>query len=138
MCSAVAELRRPSTRHRTGNHCFTSVFTLSEHAALTRRQTKTRSVGVRSTARPDTFPVTRSREPEHGRPISRRGGAQDDGRFDKWLRLSGRLFLVVGEPPLMEAWAIRRVGMDEWQRESLFETSIPALIDAPNREKFEF
>jgi protein-L-isoaspartate(D-aspartate) O-methyltransferase len=63
---------------------------------------------------------------------------QDDGRFDKWLRLSGRLFLVVGEPPLMEAWAIRRVGMDEWQRESLFETSIPALIDAPNREKFEF
>jgi protein-L-isoaspartate(D-aspartate) O-methyltransferase len=61
-----------------------------------------------------------------------------DGRFDKWLRLGGRLFLVVGEPPLMEAWAIRRVGMDEWQRESLFETSIPALIDAPNREKFEF
>lgn len=63
---------------------------------------------------------------------------QYDGRFDKWLRLGGRLFLVLGEPPLMEAWAIRRVGMDEWQRESLFETSIPALIDAPNREKFEF
>lgn len=61
-----------------------------------------------------------------------------DGRFDKWLRLGGRLFLVIGEPPLMEAWAIRRAGMDEWQRESLFETSIPALIEAPAREKFEF
>lgn len=61
-----------------------------------------------------------------------------DNRFDAWLRLGGRLFLVTGERPMMEAWVIRRLGADEWQRESLFETSIPALVEAPAPEKFEF
>jgi len=54
------------------------------------------------------------------------------------LSLGGRLFLIVGKPPAMEALLITRVGKGEWSRESLFETSIPALEHCEQPEKFVF
>jgi protein-L-isoaspartate(D-aspartate) O-methyltransferase len=50
------------------------------------------------------------------------------------LSLGGRLFVVMGQPPVMEALLITRVGEREWVRESLFETELPPLRNvAPSR-----
>jgi protein-L-isoaspartate(D-aspartate) O-methyltransferase len=49
----------------------------------------------------------------------------------------GRLFVVVGEQPLMEAMRITRIGND-YRRESLFETCIAPLENAPQPERFAF
>ncbi len=43
------------------------------------------------------------------------------------LAIGGRLFAVTGQSPVKEAQRITRVGQDEWQTESLFETDIPAM-----------
>jgi protein-L-isoaspartate(D-aspartate) O-methyltransferase len=56
--------------------------------------------------------------------------------FQLQLTIGGRLFIIVGEPPVMEALLITRVGEREWSSESLFETDIPPLIGAPKSEKF--
>ena len=64
--------------------------------------------------------------------------ARYDARFERSLAVGGRLFAVVGTAPAMEAILVRRVGTDEWVRESLFETVIDPLIGAPAAEKFVF
>jgi protein-L-isoaspartate(D-aspartate) O-methyltransferase len=61
-----------------------------------------------------------------------------DERFQRALRKGGRLFIVVGQPPVMEAWQVTRVGEREWHRESVFETSIEPLINAPRPSPFVF
>ncbi len=47
------------------------------------------------------------------------------------LNLGGRLFAMVGEisQPTMEAVLITRIRDNEWSRESLFETSVDALVN---------
>jgi protein-L-isoaspartate(D-aspartate) O-methyltransferase len=54
------------------------------------------------------------------------------------LKVGGRLFVVVGEAPVMEALLVRRVAADQWVRESLFETVLEALINAPKPPRFLF
>jgi protein-L-isoaspartate(D-aspartate) O-methyltransferase len=54
------------------------------------------------------------------------------------LNLGGRLFVVVGEPPIMEALLITRVGDHEWLRQSLFDTELPPLITESASRTFEF
>lgn len=54
------------------------------------------------------------------------------------LKLGGRLFIVVGEPPVMEALLITRVGEQEWVRESLFDTALPPLRNAAPVKTFAF
>ena len=49
--------------------------------------------------------------------------------FRRALRTGGRLFIVVGQSPVMEALLITRLGDDEWSRQSLFETDLPRLAD---------
>lgn len=61
-----------------------------------------------------------------------------DERFQRALKLGGRLFVVVGQPPVMEAWKVTRVGEREWQRESLFETVIDPLLNAARPSAFIF
>jgi len=46
--------------------------------------------------------------------------------------------VIAGTPPIMQALLITRVGDQEWNQESLFETSIPALVNAREAEKFNF
>ena len=80
------------------------------------------------------------------------GGWPEDGAFDaiavtgslprlhegfhRALREGGRLFLVTGRPPVMEAMLLTRVSGDQWAREDLFETSIPPLENAPADTSF--
>jgi protein-L-isoaspartate(D-aspartate) O-methyltransferase len=61
-----------------------------------------------------------------------------DTRFERALRVGGRLFAIVGEAPVMDAVLVRRVDPHEWTRESLFETVIDPLINAAAAQKFVF
>lgn len=61
-----------------------------------------------------------------------------DPRFQNQLAVGGRLFVVVGEAPVMEARLIRRVSEDAWTTESLFETVIDPLVDATRPVEFTF
>lgn len=62
-----------------------------------------------------------------------------DPRFQEWLAPGGRLFVVTGQAPAMEAWLVRRPRAGGgFSRESLFETVLPPLDHAPQPEPFVF
>jgi protein-L-isoaspartate(D-aspartate) O-methyltransferase len=61
-----------------------------------------------------------------------------DPRFERALTEGGRLFVAVGTGPPMEARRITRVGHSDWTRESLFETRIEPLVNAPRPPAFVF
>lgn len=61
-----------------------------------------------------------------------------DDRFQHWLAEGGRAFIVTGEDPLMRARLVTRQGPDQWTSITLFETSIPALLNATPPSKFMF
>jgi protein-L-isoaspartate(D-aspartate) O-methyltransferase len=61
-----------------------------------------------------------------------------DARFERALRLGGRLFAIVGEAPVMDAILVRRVDTAEWIRESLFETVVEPLVNAKAAQRFVF
>ena len=63
---------------------------------------------------------------------------QPDDRFQHWLAEGGRLFIVVGQGPLMQARLVTRQDPDQWTTTTLFETSLPALINASPPSKFRF
>lgn len=67
-------------------------------------------------------------------------GAQDSrwGGFERRLAPGGRLFVVVGEPPVMAATLVRRVGENSYRAESLFETVIDPLLNAHRAPAFKF
>jgi protein-L-isoaspartate(D-aspartate) O-methyltransferase len=62
--------------------------------------------------------------------------AQD--RFARALRVGGRLVVCVGQVPVMQVLKITRVSQDEWRSEELFETVIPALVNAERPSSFVF
>ncbi len=53
-----------------------------------------------------------------------------DDHFIRMLRPGGRLFIVVGRPPVMDARLIRMQRNARWSEESLFETRLAPLINA--------
>ncbi len=59
-------------------------------------------------------------------------------RLREMLRVGGRLFVIVGHSPVMEARLITRRADEEWSQEDLFETDIPALVGAPEESHFSF
>jgi protein-L-isoaspartate(D-aspartate) O-methyltransferase len=61
-----------------------------------------------------------------------------DARFERRLTIGGRLFLVVGEPPVMDARLVRRTAEDSFATQSLFETVIDPLVNAPRCPEFTF
>lgn len=58
--------------------------------------------------------------------------------FRQRLKTGGRLFAIVGNPPIMEAQLHVRTAADSWSVESLFDTAIPALVNAWNPKRFSF
>lgn len=57
-------------------------------------------------------------------------------QFHANLKPDGRLFVITGKPPIMEALLITRLDADNWARESLFETSLPPLVNATEPLRF--
>jgi protein-L-isoaspartate(D-aspartate) O-methyltransferase len=58
-------------------------------------------------------------------------------RFLEWLRPDGRLFVVRGRAPVMEAVLVRN-GVNAPRIESLFETELPYLAGAAPVPAFTF
>jgi protein-L-isoaspartate(D-aspartate) O-methyltransferase len=59
-------------------------------------------------------------------------------QLEMQLAIGGRLFAVVGEAPAMEAMLIQRVSADTFKRDTLFETCLPILVNAPKVSHFSF
>ena len=59
-------------------------------------------------------------------------------RLERALVVGGRMFVVIGVAPVMEACLVTRTGEDSWLTEPLFETLIDPLVlpSAPNRFRF--
>jgi protein-L-isoaspartate(D-aspartate) O-methyltransferase len=61
-----------------------------------------------------------------------------DERFQNALKIGGRLVVFVGSTPMMEAIKITRVSTGQFSRETLFETVIEPLQNAPQPPHFIF
>lgn len=61
-----------------------------------------------------------------------------DARFEQMLALGGRLFVVVGEAPVMDARLVRRTAEGAFATQSLFETVIDPLVNAARPPQFAF
>ena len=61
-----------------------------------------------------------------------------DNRFARSLGIGGRLFVIVGSGPAMEAHVITRVTETEFRTVPVFETDIPPLHNAPTPDPFRF
>jgi protein-L-isoaspartate(D-aspartate) O-methyltransferase len=61
-----------------------------------------------------------------------------DARFERMLAVGGRLFVVVGEAPVMDARLVRRTAADAFATVSLFETVIDPLVNAQQPPAFAF
>lgn len=57
---------------------------------------------------------------------------------EKMLNVGGRLFAVIGEMPIMQATLTQRVSEDAFRHDTIFETCLPQLVNAPQATKFEF
>lgn len=58
--------------------------------------------------------------------------------FGQSLAIGGRMAVIVGTAPVMEALLVRRVSEQSFETRSLFETELPPLINARQPEKFVF
>jgi protein-L-isoaspartate(D-aspartate) O-methyltransferase len=58
--------------------------------------------------------------------------------IERQLTIGGRLFMVVGEAPAMEAILLTRVGENEFSSESLFETDLKPLVGGEAISRFKF
>ncbi len=59
-------------------------------------------------------------------------------QFLGWVNPGGRMFVVTGESPAMEARLMTRLDVTEWDVESLFETDLPRLVNAEGEPEFQF
>jgi protein-L-isoaspartate(D-aspartate) O-methyltransferase len=58
--------------------------------------------------------------------------------YKQALRMHGRLFVIAGEDPVMQARLITRTGEHAWADHVLFETSLLALQHAEKKKQFVF
>ncbi len=86
-----------------------------------------------------TLDATRNLPAERFDAIAVTGSIETfDPRFVDALRPGGRLFVVVGAKPVMEARLVRRTGDADWTSEALFETSLGPLVHGSLPPQFEF
>ncbi len=58
--------------------------------------------------------------------------------YRELLCVGGRLVAIVGESPIMNAVLVRRVAVNRWETEYLFETLLPPLDNIKQPDRFEF
>jgi protein-L-isoaspartate(D-aspartate) O-methyltransferase len=59
-------------------------------------------------------------------------------KLERALVVGGRMFVVTGTPPVMEARLVTRTGEDSWLSEPLFETCIEPLVQSAAPSRFRF
>jgi protein-L-isoaspartate(D-aspartate) O-methyltransferase len=57
---------------------------------------------------------------------------------EQMLKIGGRMFVVHGDLPIMQATLSQRVTDGACRQETLFETCLPLLAHAPIASQFEF
>jgi protein-L-isoaspartate(D-aspartate) O-methyltransferase len=65
-------------------------------------------------------------------------GSESLSLLEDQLAPGGRLFCIIGVPPIMEAWLVTRVVGHEFRREALFETCAPTLANCTEPQGFVF
>ncbi len=58
--------------------------------------------------------------------------------YQQALKPEGRLFVIIGDPPVMEAKIITCVAPGAYSSVDLFETCVAPLVNAPQPERFTF
>jgi protein-L-isoaspartate(D-aspartate) O-methyltransferase len=58
--------------------------------------------------------------------------------FYEMLKVGGRLFAIVGDAPAMHAMLVTCAAPGVFETTTLFETSVPLLVNAPQPERFVF
>ncbi len=61
---------------------------------------------------------------------------QEPASWRSWLSVGGRMFVVLGESPAMQATLVTRVGENEYREEALFETDLSYLVHAAPIRRF--
>ena len=59
-------------------------------------------------------------------------------QFHRNLEIGGRLFVITGSLPIMEANLITRIDEQNWASETLLETCMPPLLNATEPQNFVF
>ena len=58
--------------------------------------------------------------------------------YKQALAIGGRMFVITGQAPVMEARLITRTGENTWAEQMMFETSLKSLIHAEAKKQFQF
>jgi len=58
--------------------------------------------------------------------------------IERQLTIGGRLFMVIGTNPVMEAYLVTRIGEEEFVSETLFETVLRPLVGGEEIPRFRF
>jgi protein-L-isoaspartate(D-aspartate) O-methyltransferase len=61
-----------------------------------------------------------------------------DTRLVDAVKPDGRLFVIVGDAPVMDARIVTRSGENDWTTKSLFETDVRPLLNASRPSAFSF
>ena len=61
-----------------------------------------------------------------------------DPRFVAALKPGGRVFVIVGDAPVMDARLVTRTGDKDWDSQSLFETWVAPLVGGASPPEFSF
>ena len=79
-------------------------------------------------------------QPEQAHDVLVVTGSVEDvpDHFRGWVNPGGRMFIVCGESPAMEAKLLTKLNATEWREESLFETDLARLVNAEKAPEFEF
>jgi protein-L-isoaspartate(D-aspartate) O-methyltransferase len=79
-------------------------------------------------------------QPEQAHDVVVVTGSVEDipERFRGWVNPGGRLFVVQGPAPTMQATLCTRLNATDWRDETLFETDLPRLVHAESPPQFKF
>ena len=79
-------------------------------------------------------------QPEQAHDVLVVTGSVEDvpDHFRGWVNPGGRMFIICGESPAMEARLLTKLNATDWREESLFETDLARLINAEKAPEFEF
>jgi len=107
---------------------------LSEEAALKLRDKNVNNVEL------FTGDVMGGWQPEQAHDVVVVTGSVPEAseQFKGWVNPGGRMFVVTGDSPAMEARLLTRLDVSNWTEESLFETDLPRLVNAEPPPAFEF
>jgi len=115
-----------------------SIEIFPELAELAKSNLATLSIGNTQIVTADAMASTASSAKRYGAIAVTGSMPIPDERFQRQLEIGGRLFIIVGEAPVMTARLVRRTAEDAWTSESLFETVVDPLINARRPQEFTF